>query len=284
MMLTECPRDAMQGIKQFIPTELKIQYLNALLQANFDILDCTSFVSPKAIPQLQDVEQVLQNLNYEQTKTELQVIVLNEKGATRAIQFPQVKTQAFSLSISETFQLRNTNKTIAQAVEELFLIQHLANEHSQEVLVYLSMAFGNPYNDPYHPESLIPMVEKLLERNINRIVLADTIGCASADDIRRVYEKLHEVFEPMRFGAHFHSTPDTWKEKIQAAYNAGVIHFEGAWGGYGGCPFAKNELLGNIATQNIISFLHEKQGYPLIEPAHAHTINQLNQQIFLNYS
>lgn len=283
-MLTECPRDAMQGIKQFIPTELKILYLNALLQANFNILDCTSFVSPKAIPQLQDVEQVLQNLNHDQTKTELQVIVLNEKGAIRAVQFPQVKIQAFSLSISETFQLRNTNKTIPQAVEELFRIQQTANEHSQKVLVYLSMAFGNPYNDPYQPESLIPIIEQLLEKNIERIVLADTIGCASADDIRGIYEQLHQVFEPLRFGAHFHSTPDTWKEKIQAAYDAGVRHFEGAWGGYGGCPFAKNELLGNIATQNIISFLHEKQGYPLPNPELAQTINQLNQQIFLNYS
>lgn len=250
--LVECPRDAMQGWAHFIPTEQKIEYLNTLLRVGFDVLDCGSFVSAKAIPQLADTKDVLPRLDLSGSATKLLVIIANTRGAEEAVQHDNVSYLGFPFSISETFQLRNTNKTIAESLKQVEEIQNLCVQRGKELVIYISMGFGNPYGDPYEAELAIGWVRKLSELGIRIIAMADTVGVAKPDTIEYIYKNLIPKFPDVSIGAHFHSTPDRWEEKIQTAWNNGCLRFDSAMNGIGGCPMAEDELVGNIATENIL--------------------------------
>lgn len=252
--LVECPRDAMQGWEHFIPTSHKVEYLNALLKVGFDVLDFGSFVSAKAIPQLADTKEVIPQLDLSNTNTQLLAIIANTRGAEEAIVYDEIKYLGFPFSISETFQLRNTNKTIAASLQQVEEIQSLCIKKNKELVIYISMGFGNPYGDPYNAEVAIDWVGKLAELGIKTIAMADTVGVAQPATIEYIYKHLVTEFKDIHIGAHFHSTPDTWKEKIQAAYDNGCVRFDSALKGIGGCPMAEDELVGNIATENIIDW------------------------------
>jgi hydroxymethylglutaryl-CoA lyase len=256
--LIECPRDAMQGIHDFIPTQTKINYLNTLLQVGFDTLDFGSFVSPKAIPQMSDTSQVLEKLDLSVSQTKLLAIIANLRGAEEASKYEQITYIGFPLSLSETFQQRNTNKSISEAFEQLKEIQALAVKCNKTLVVYLSMGFGNPYNDPYDVAYLEEFVSKLDVLKVKIICPSDTIGVSAPDNITYLFSNLIKRFPHVEFGAHLHSTPDTIIEKIEAAYQAGCRRFDGALRGFGGCPMAKDELTGNMATEKIIAYLESQ--------------------------
>lgn len=253
--LIECPRDAMQGLHDFVPTEEKINYLNSLLRIGFDTLDFGSFVSPKAIPQLRDTAEVLAQLDLESTPTKLLAIVANLRGAQDACQHPEIQYLGFPLSVSETFQQRNTNKSIAEALEVVADIQELCIKHGKTQVVYLSMGFGNPYNDPYSPNVLVDFVEKLAHLDIKIVSLADTIGVSHPDLIKNCFEGLLPAHPGIEFGAHLHSHPNTIAEKVTAILEAGVSRIDTAMKGYGGCPMAKDDLVGNLATEAVVAHL-----------------------------
>ncbi|GAB2783357.1 hydroxymethylglutaryl-CoA lyase [Hymenobacter luteus] len=281
--LTECPRDAMQGWPTFIPTPDKTAYLNALLRVGFDTLDFGSFVSPKAIPQLADTAEVLAGLDLSQTRTQLLAIVANLRGAETAAQYPQIRYIGFPLSVSETFQQRNTNKSIAQALDDVAQMQELCARSGQEQVVYLSMGFGNPYNDPWSPEVLGEFTQKLADLKVGIVALSDTIGVSTPATIGPAFRELTAAFPQINFGAHLHTTPDTWREKVQAAYEAGCRRFDGALGGYGGCPMAADQLTGNMPTERLLEFAGaEGVGPQLNQPALAEAM-RLNQQIFVGH-
>lgn len=262
LTLVECPRDAMQGWKHFIPTEKKVDYLNTLLKVGFDILDCGSFVSPKAIPQMADTKDVLPQLQLDGVSTKLLTIIANTRGAEDAIQFGQVSYLGFPFSISETFQLRNTNKTIAESLKQVEEIQNLCEQKGKELVVYISMGFGNPYGDEYNADVAIKWVGELVKRGISTISMADTVGVAKPGNIEYIFSNLVPAFKDVTIGAHFHSTIDTWEEKIATAYNNGCRSFDSAMKGIGGCPMAEDELVGNIATENVVDWA-ERQQIPL---------------------
>ena len=254
LTLIECPRDAMQGWAHFIPTADKINYLNALLKVGFDVLDFGSFVSAKAIPQLADTKDVIPHLDLSNTSSKLLAIIANTRGAEEAVQYDQVSYLGFPFSISETFQMRNTNKTIAQSLTQVEEMQTLCVKRNKELVVYISMGFGNPYGDDYSAEVAINWVRKLSQLGIKTIAMADTVGVAKPDTIEYIYKHLIPEFKDISIGAHFHSTADKWEEKIQAAYNNGCLRFDSAMKGIGGCPMAEDELVGNIATENIVAW------------------------------
>jgi hydroxymethylglutaryl-CoA lyase len=256
--LTECPRDAMQGLHQFIPTELKAAYINLLLQVGFDTIDFGSFVSAKAIPQMQDTAAVLEKLDLAKTSSKLLAIIANYRGAEEAAKHPQITYMGFPFSISETFQNRNTNSTIKDSFETVKRIKELCSKTNQELLVYLSMGFGNPYGDEYNTDIVLSWAEKMVEAGINIIALADTIGVATPEQITDIYPDLCRQFPDTGFGIHLHSTSATWHEKIEAAYKSGCRRFDTTVKGYGGCPMAKDELTGNIATENLIGYLQQQ--------------------------
>jgi hydroxymethylglutaryl-CoA lyase len=262
LTLVECPRDAMQGWKHFIPTEQKVDYLNSLLKVGFDVLDCGSFVSPKAIPQMADTKDVLPQLQLDGVKTKLLTIIANTRGAEDAVQFDQVTYLGFPFSISETFQLRNTNKTIAESLKHVEEIQNLCVQREKELVVYISMGFGNPYGDEYNADVAIKWVGELAKRGIRIISMADTVGVAKPDNIEYIFSNLVPEFKDVTIGAHFHSTIDKWEEKIATAYNNGCRSFDSAMKGIGGCPMAEDELVGNIATENLVNWA-ERQQLPL---------------------
>jgi hydroxymethylglutaryl-CoA lyase len=256
--LIECPRDAMQGWAHFIPTEQKVAYLNKLLRVGFDVLDFGSFVSPKAIPQMADTKEVLPQLDLSGTDTELLAIIANTRGAEDAVAYEQIKYLGFPFSISETFQQRNTNKSIAESLAQVEEIQTLAVNSAKETVIYISMGFGNPYGDEYNADIAIKWVRQLAELGINTIAMADTVGVANPGTIQYVFSNLNKEFSNLNIGAHFHSTVTTWEEKIQAAYDNGCTRFDSAMKGIGGCPMAKDELVGNIATENLIAWCGQK--------------------------
>ncbi|HRO43659.1 MAG TPA: hydroxymethylglutaryl-CoA lyase [Flavipsychrobacter sp.] len=258
--LVECPRDAMQGWKHFIPTEQKIEYLNALLKVGFDILDFGSFVSPKAIPQMADTKEIIQNSKFkiQNSKTKLLAIIANTRGAEDAVQYDAITYLGFPFSISETFQLRNTNKTIAQSLKQVEEVQELCVKKNKELVVYISMGFGNPYGDDYNAVVAIEWVRKLTQLGVRTIAMSDTVGVADQDSIQYIFSHLIPEFSDVSIGAHFHSTVDKWQEKIETAYNNGCIRFDSAMMGIGGCPMAKDDLVGNIATENIVSWCEHK--------------------------
>ena len=254
MKIIECPRDAMQGIHDFIPTELKTKYINKLIQVGFDTIDFGSFVSPKAIPQLQDTAKVLSGLELK-NDTKLLAIIANLRGAEDASKFEEIEYLGYPFSISETFQQRNTNRGIESAWEDVQQIQEQCIKVDKKLVVYFSMGFGNPYGDEWNIEIVERWAEKFSNLGVNTISLSDTIGAAKPNDIKYLFETLIDRHSEVEFGAHFHSRPDKWKEKIDAAYQAGCQRFDSTIKGIGGCPFAKDELVGNIATENLLMYL-----------------------------
>ncbi|WP_367388920.1 hydroxymethylglutaryl-CoA lyase [Lewinella sp. LCG006] len=257
--LIECPRDAMQGLKTFIPTETKAKYLNLLLQVGFDTLDFGSFVSPKAIPQMRDTAEVLSLLDLSSTNTKLLAIVANQRGAEAAVAFPEIDYLGYPFSVSETFQLRNTNATIAESLERVKRIQDLCQQHDKEMVLYLSMGFGNPYGDPWNAETIMHWVEQLSQLDIKIFQLSDTIGVAKPPSISYLFNELVPAYPQLEIGAHFHTTPTTWQEKVAAAAEAGCVRFDGAIRGFGGCPMAKDDLTGNMPMEHLVYHFAEQQ-------------------------
>lgn len=260
--LIECPRDAMQGFPNFIDTAIKAAYINQLLQIGFDTIDFGSFVSPKAIPQMRDTAEVLEYLDLFESKSKLLAIVANTRGAEDALHFEQIDYLGFPLSISETFQQRNTNKSIKDAMVAVEEIQNLTEVKGKTLVTYLSMGFGNPYGDPYAPEMVAEFVEQLEQLGVKIISFADTVGTANVDLIKELFELNIQGYPHIEFGAHFHARPDQVEEKVLAAFHAGCLRFDGALKGFGGCPMAKDDLVGNVATEKLIQSL-EKEGQTL---------------------
>ena len=252
--IIECPRDAMQGIRQFIPTEVKANYINLLLQVGFDTIDFGSFVSPKAIPQMRDTAEVLAKLNLRATRSKLLAIVANIRGANDASQFEEIDYLGYPFSISENFQMRNTSKTITQSIAILDEILKIASKTNKEVVAYLSMGFGNPYGDPWNVDIVANWTQKLSEMGVKILSLSDTIGSSTPEIIDHLFSNLIPLYPQIEFGAHLHTTPTAWHEKVHAAYNAGCIRFDGAIKGYGGCPMAKDELTGNMPTERLLEY------------------------------
>ncbi|MEW6772543.1 MAG: hydroxymethylglutaryl-CoA lyase [Bacteroidota bacterium] len=279
--ITECPRDAMQGIKTFIPTELKLEYLQQLLKVGFDYLDYGSFVSPKAIPQMQDTPQITPLLQNQQTA--LLAIIANLRGAEDAVKFDNVKYLGFPLSVSETFQHRNTNASIEEAYQRIQEIQTLCNQHQKHLRVYLSMAFGNPYHEEWNAEKVISMAQRLRDMGIKNIALADTIGCSTKENITYLFSRLIKALPDVKWIAHLHSTPHTAYEKIEAAYQSGCRYFDTALMGFGGCPMAKDELTGNIATETLILFAQKNNLELNINLDELNNAQSIAQKIFNQY-
>ncbi|PZD79491.1 hydroxymethylglutaryl-CoA lyase [Mesonia sp. K7] len=254
--LIECPRDAMQGIKDFIPTEKKVQYIQSLLRCDFDTIDFGSFVSPRAIPQMADTKEVLSQLDLSQTTSKLLAIVANLRGAEDAVQYPEIDYLGYPFSISENFQMRNTHKTIAESIEVLKEILALASRHNKKVVAYLSMGFGNPYGDPWNVEIVADWTEKLSKMGVHILSLSDTVGTSNPETIDYLFSNLIPQYPKIEFGAHLHTTPTSWHEKVDAAYKAGCHRFDGAIQGFGGCPMAKDELTGNMPTEKMVSYFN----------------------------
>jgi hydroxymethylglutaryl-CoA lyase len=262
--ITECPRDAMQGLHNFVPTDVKAAYINLLLQVGFDTIDFGSFVSPKVIPQMRDTADVLSKLDLSNTQSKLLAIIANYRGAEDAASHEEITYLGYPFSISETFQLRNTNTTIEQAFDNVKRINELCVAKNKQLLIYLSMGFGNPYGDEWSNEKVQHWAQKMIDEGIGHIALSDTVGVATPEQIASLYPALTGLSEITEFGVHLHSTPDTWQEKVAAAYESGCKKFDVALKGYGGCPMAKDELTGNIATENLIAYLlHQNIGLGL---------------------
>lgn len=262
--MVECPRDAMQGWKPWIPTDKKIAYLNSLLQVGFHTLDCGSFVSPKAIPQMADTKEVLNKIVPGNSATKLLVIVANTRGAEEAAMFDKVDYLGFPFSISETFQQRNTNSTIAESVQRVEEIQELCIKNNKQLVVYLSMGFGNPYGDEYNEEILLHWADEMVRRNIGIVSLADTVGVATPEQISVALNTLIPAYPNTEFGVHLHSTPANWQAKLQAAADAGCKRFDGALKGIGGCPMANDDLVGNMNSEWMLNYFRERNIMPAI--------------------
>tara|TARA_B100000768_G_scaffold86438_1_gene81494 strand:- start:91 stop:936 length:846 start_codon:yes stop_codon:yes gene_type:complete len=257
MKIIECPRDAMQGLEKFVDTDLKASFINRLLKVGFDTIDFGSFVSERAIPQMKDTAQLITKLDDSPTK--LLAIIANKRGAIDACSFDRINYLGFPFSISEEFQKRNTNKTIEQSLISLSEIQELAFKNNKSLVVYLSMAFGNPYNEKWHEDMVALWAEKVIDLGVNTLALSDTIGVSNKSNIRSLFQLLTTEFPKVEWGAHLHTTKDSWKEKVESAYNSGCRRFDAAIMGFGGCPMANDALVGNLATESLISFLHEKK-------------------------
>ena len=257
--LIECPRDAMQGLHDFIPTETKAAYINQLLKVGFDTIDFGSFVSPKAIPQLRDTAEVLNLLDLSQTKSKLLAIIANTRGAEDACKFEEINYLGFPFSISETFQQRNTNSSIQESIQRVDEIQNLCIKHNKQLVIYISMAFGNPYGDAWNGDIAVNYTEKLYQKGIRIFAMSDTIGSSNKENITDLFSKVIPAFADAEIGAHLHSTPETRFEKIAATYEAGCRRFDAALRGIGGCPMAKEELTGNLATESLIDYLDQIQ-------------------------
>lgn len=265
MKLIECPRDAMQGIMMQIPTATKVTYLNALLKVGFDTLDFGSFVSPKAVPQLADTAEVLAGLDLSETETKLLAIVANRRGAEDACKHAAIRYLGYPFSISETFQVRNTRKTIAESVVLVRDMQQMTVEAGKELVVYISMGFGNPYGDPWSPQLAADYVAQMVDMGVRIISLADTVGTADDKTIGPIFAELIPRFPEVEFGAHFHATPEQRQAKLQAAWDGGCRRFDSAMMGFGGCPFAEDTLVGNIATEAVIDFLEQINEKPELD-------------------
>lgn len=257
LKIIECPRDAMQGLHDFIPTKVKSDYINTLLKANFDTIDFGSFVSPKAIPQLKDTAEVLSQLDLSNTNSKLLAIVANQRGADDAANFEEIDYLGYPFSISETFQQRNTNASIEESLTRLEGIRNTCAKSEKDLVVYISMGFGNPYGDPFSPELVAQWSERLYnDLGINILALSDTIGVSEPKVITDLFSTLIKELPQVEFGAHLHSTPTTVVEKVEAAYNAGCRRFDGAIKGFGGCPMAKDDLTGNMPTEQMLNWFN----------------------------
>ena len=264
--VVECPRDAMQGLHDFVPTARKVAYVQALLDVGFDTLDVGSFVSPKAIPQMADTAEVLRRLDLSTTRTRLLTIVANARGARQAAATAQVDDLGYPFSVSETFQLRNTNADLRESLGRLRDIHELCRAHGKGLVVYLSMGFGNPYGDPWNVRVVAEWVERLATLGMRTLQLSDTIGVSTPDSIEYLFSELLPAYPEVEIGAHLHTTPTTWYEKVDAAYRSGCRRFDGALRGYGGCPMAADELTGNMPTENLLSYLSGAAGVS-VDPA-----------------
>ena len=260
MKIIECPRDAMQGIKEFIPTSTKIAYINQLLKVGFHTIDFGSFVSEKAIPQLKDTAEVLAGLDLSNTSSKLLSVIANTRGAETACNFEEINYLGFPLSVSEEFQKRNTNKSIEESLRVVEEIQNLSVKNNKELLVYLSMAFGNPYGENYHPDIVAELTQKLKQLDVSIVALSDTIGVSDPSNITPLFSTLIKEYPTIEFGAHFHTTTDKWEEKVDSAYLNGCRRFDSALKGFGGCPMAKDDLTGNMPTEKLITYFIEDLG------------------------
>ncbi len=254
--IIECPRDAMQGLKWFVPTETKIEYLNALLKVGYHTLDCGSFVSPKAIPQMRDTQEVLDQIDASDTR--LSVIVANKRGIDDAVLHEKVTYLGYPFSISETFQQRNTNRSVEDSVPVVEYLLEKAWAHNKQVVIYISMGFGNNYGDEWNANIVQDWVGRLADLGVDSFSISDTVGVSTADTIKQVYESLVPNFDKPEFGAHFHTRKDEWEEKVLSAWNSGCKRFDGAIKGFGGCPMAEDDLVGNMPTENLIHFFDQR--------------------------
>ena len=257
--IIECPRDAMQGWKNFIPTSKKSEYINSLLEIGFDTIDFGSFVSPKAIPQMADTKEVLKGLKFSKTRSKLLAIVANVRGAEEASAYNEITYLGFPFSISETFQQRNTNSSIAESLTRVEEIQKICTKNNKRLVIYISMGFGNPYGDMYSEEVVFSWINKIVEMGIKTISLADTVGLAKPEQVYSITKYLIKQLPEVEIGAHLHSRPDNWKEKLDAAVNAGCKRFDGALNGFGGCPMANDDLVGNMRTEWMIDYFKRKE-------------------------
>lgn len=272
----------MQGWKHFIPTVQKVQYLNALLQVGFDTLDCGSFVSPKAIPQMADTKEVIPQLDLTGSSTKLLTIIANERGAEDAVVFDQITYLGFPFSISETFQLRNTNSTIQASLERVEEIQNLCIKTGKQLVVYISMGFGNPYGDPYSPEIVFEWVDKLVAMDIGIISLADTVGLATPEQVTAITQYLVKALPATEIGVHLHSAPFNQQAKLEAAMLAGCRRFDGALKGIGGCPMANDELVGNMNTEWMIPYFEQLDLLPVLNKEALQQASRLADKLFMD--
>jgi hydroxymethylglutaryl-CoA lyase len=280
--IVECPRDAMQGWKTFIPTEKKIDYINNLLQVGFDTLDCGSFVSPKVIPQMADTSNVISQLSLDGSKTKLLVIVVNGRGAEEAVTHENITYLGFPFSISPTFQQRNANSTLEESLKRVEEIQTLCLKHDKKLVVYLSMGFGNPYGDLYNEEVLLRWAEEMVKLDIKIISLADTVGVATPEQISLALSTLIPKYPEVEFGVHLHSTPANWQQKLEAALSAGCKRFDGALKGIGGCPMAKDDLVGNMNTEWMLSYFEQEKHLQSINKEALQKCIKIAEEIFVS--
>jgi hydroxymethylglutaryl-CoA lyase len=281
--LIECPRDAMQGWPDFIPTEKKIDYLESLLGVGFDSLDFGSFVSPKAIPQMADTKQVIASLQPGNSQTKLLAIVANTRGATDAASYPYIRDIGFPFSISETFQQRNTNSSISESIETVSEILQVCKDGGKRMVVYISMAFGNPYNDDWSPDIALHHIRQLVQMGVEVISLADTVGLASPDQVYALTESLITAFPQVESGVHLHSRRENSIEKLEAAFNAGCLRFDGALNGIGGCPMAGDALVGNMDSLLMIDYFYKKKVLPGLNEQALEQSIRLANDIFINH-
>jgi hydroxymethylglutaryl-CoA lyase len=281
--LIECPRDAMQGIKDWIPTHKKVEYIQSLLACGFDTIDFGSFVSPKAIPQMVDTTKVLSGLDLSSTTTKLLAIVANVRGAQAAVAHPEITYLGYPFSISENFQMRNTHKTIAQSIATLSEILALAAASNKRVVTYLSMGFGNPYGDPWNLDIVGQWAQKLSQMGVTILSLSDTVGTSTPESISYLFSNLIPKYPNIEFGAHLHTTPSAWHEKVDAAYKAGCRRFDGAIQGFGGCPMAKDELTGNMPTEKMLSYFTSQKAKTNIRTMSFESAHNKASDIFNKY-
>ncbi len=281
--IIECPRDAMQGIRDWIPTVEKAQYIQSILRCGFDTIDFGSFVSPKAIPQMKDTAELLSKLDLSSTKSKLLAIVANVRGAQDAVQHKEIQYLGYPFSISENFQMRNTHKTIEQSIITLQEILNLADANNKEVVAYLSMGFGNPYGDPWNVGIVGEWTEKLAAMGVKILSLSDTVGTSTPDIIKYLFSELIPKFPSIEFGAHLHTTPTKWHEKVDAAYSSGCRRFDGAIQGFGGCPMAKDELTGNMPTEKMLSYFTTNKVDTNINPMSFESAHNEATKIFGKY-
>ncbi|WP_394759693.1 hydroxymethylglutaryl-CoA lyase [Flavobacterium sp.] len=281
--IIECPRDAMQGIKPFIPTARKVDYIQSLLRVGFDSIDFGSFVSPKAIPQMQDTAEVLAQLDLSQTKSKLLAIIANTQGASLASAHKEIQYLGFPFSISENFQMRNTHKTIAESLITLQEILEIADKTNKEVVTYISMGFGNPYGDPWNVEIVGEWTEKLANMGVKILSLSDTVGSSTPEVISYLFSNLIHKYPTIEFGAHLHTTPDKWFEKIDAAYKAGCRRYDGAIQGFGGCPMATDNLTGNMPTEKLLSYFTTQKEITNTSPMSFESAYNVASRLFGEY-
>ena len=281
--IIECPRDAMQGIKAFIPTSLKVQYLQSLLRVGFDTIDFGSFVSPKAIPQMVDTAEVLSLLDLTKTSSKLLAIIANSRGALEAASYKEIDFLGFPFSISENFQMRNTHKTINQSIDTLKEVLSIAETHDKRVVVYLSMAFGNPYGDPWDVDIVGEWTNRLNRMGVEIISLSDTVGSSTPQTISYLFKNLISAYKHIEFGAHLHTNPLHWHSKVEAAYKAGCIRFDGAVQGFGGCPMANDQLTGNMPTEKLLSYFTTQKSITNLNAFSFESAYNEAKKIFSNY-
>lgn len=280
IQLIECPRDAWQGRTDIIPVAQKTAYLQSLLSVGFHTIDAGSFVSPKAVPQLADTGEVLRSLDLRDTITRLLVILANERGADQASEHPFISYWGYPLSVSETFQQRNTHQSVSEGVELAKRLQERARQAQAELVIYISMGFGNPYGERYHPDQVLSLAQTLYAAGVKTISLADTVGVATAAQVGELVSTCQQEFPSIQWGVHLHARPEGQREKITKAFEAGCRRFDGAIGGHGGCPFAKDELVGNIDTRVLIEYLESASPDFQIDQGHFNSSLERAQTIF----